>query len=214
MNAGQQSPLAPGRLAVQPRAQDRAVFFQFQQQRFLFAVHRDPRIVLEHRPETLQPAEQNLLRLGRAIDGTPAALGMDDAVLPGQIHRATAVQAAASSSVTKPSQLNASCTSSLDLRLRPGFSRTQLDGGRIESAKIVRHLRIDRASAQDRLRAALLQRRIVEERVTFGIQNPARMPTARSCRPPRARSIHRAGPCSTSIKPSISVASVRQSSMV
>ena len=81
---------------------------------------------------------------------------------------------AASSSVTKPIHSSASCTSSADLRLRPGLLAHALDGGGVERADAVERALVQRPPRQHRLRAALFQRRVVEERVQLGVEDPAR----------------------------------------
>ena len=60
------------------------------------------------------------------------------------------------------------------LRLRPGFGAHAFDGGGVERAQPVERPRFERAAAHDGLRAALLQRRVVEERVQLAVEDPAR----------------------------------------
>ena len=135
-----------------------------------------------------------------------------------ELRRASSRQpgrASTSAAVRKPSQSSASCSSSALRGIGPGFLAHARDRLGIEPAEVGRVSGSSQRRLMHGLRAALLERRVVE----VGIRPRRRAPrapaaTARSGRARRTRDLAASIRAAARSRPSMSIASCRQSAIV
>ncbi len=81
VDACQQASLAPGGSTVQARPEDRAFVFELHQQGVWSIADGDARIVLKHRSQRLEPAQQHFSRLTGAVDREPSSVFVHHSLL-------------------------------------------------------------------------------------------------------------------------------------
>ena len=168
----------------------------------------------DHGTERLQPAAQHRLRVPRRLHGEEPVAVADDSSGRGQrVQPLPPGRGLARGHVAHPEERLVHLLRVL--RPRPRLLAHARHRGRVERAEVVGGLHVEDAARHHRLRAPLLERRVVEERVGLAGEDPAREGRRLAwCRWPRRSMVPSRRPRRTSSIPSTSMASVRQSSTV
>jgi hypothetical protein len=163
VDAGQETPVAPGLPALHAHAQDGALRLQVHEQR----------VVAEDGTQRLHPSLEDDLGIARGLHRVPAAVIEDDPARAGELAQPLAPAGGLRfRHVAHPEQRL------VDLfrvrRLRPGLLAHARDRVGIEGAQGVGGAHVQHPPRHHRLRAPLLQGRVVEERVGLAGEDPAR----------------------------------------
>ena len=125
-------------------------------------------------PSASEPPAQDRLRVARRLGREPAVAVAHDAPAARAARRATRCHGRGllGRHVAHPEERLVHLLGVL--RLRPGLLAHARDGLGVERAELVGGPRVEHAARHDGLRAALLERRVVEERVGLRVQDAAR----------------------------------------
>ena len=163
VNAREKAPVAPRPLPGDARAQHGALSFELE----------EARIVADDRSERLHPSAKDRFRIARRLAGEPAIPVPDDAPSAGEL-----VQPRLPGPTLVHRHVAHPEERLVDLlgirRLGPGLFSDARDRVGIEGAELVGRAGVEDAAGVDGLRAPLLERSVVQERVRLRGEDAAR----------------------------------------